>query len=46
MLRVGNQLMLAQEYDKAIRVLKKLLKVCWMNADTLSEIKVYEMLAL
>lgn len=44
--RIGNQLSEAQDYDRAIRVYKKMLKVCWIHSDTLSEIKVYEMLAI
>lgn len=28
--RIGNQLTESQEYDKAIRVYKKMLKVCWL----------------
>lgn len=44
--RIGYQLSEAQDYDRAIRVYKKMLKVCWIHSDTLSEIKVYEMLAI
>jgi hypothetical protein len=29
--RIGHQLTESQEYDKAIRVYKKMLKVCWLQ---------------
>jgi hypothetical protein len=44
--KIGHLLTESQEYDKAIRVYKKMLKVCWIQADTQNEIRVYEMLAV
>lgn len=34
-LRIGQQLTESQDYDKAIRVFKKMLKVCWLQGDSL-----------
>lgn len=35
-----------QEYEKAIRLFKKMLKVIWIEGDQKQELKLYEMLAL
>ena len=32
-LRIGRELTEQRDYDKAIRVLKKVLKVCWIHND-------------
>ena len=32
-LRIGRELTEQRDYDKAIRVLKKVLKVCWIQND-------------
>lgn len=43
---IGQQLSDMQEYEKAIRLFKKMLKVIWIEGDQKQELKLYEMLAL
>ena len=44
--KIGQKLSEDKEYDKAIRLFKKMLKCIWIEGDTKKEIKLYEMLAL
>lgn len=44
--KIGNALTESKEYDKAIRLFKKMLKCIWIEGDTKQEIKLYEKLAL
>jgi tetratricopeptide (TPR) repeat protein len=45
-LKIGQELTESKDYDNAIRILMKMLKVCWYQQDVKKELKVYEKLAL
>lgn len=45
-IRLGGIYSERKEYEKAIRLFKKLLKVIWVESDTKQEIKLYELMAL
>jgi pentatricopeptide repeat protein len=44
--KIGSALSEQKEYEKAIRLFKKMLKCIWIEGDTKQEIKLYEKLAL
>ena len=45
-LKIAKQLSSQQEYEKAVRILKKALRITWIQNLPSVEIKVYEMLAI
>ena len=45
-LKIAKYLSGQKEYEKAVRTLKKMLKVSWIQNDTKMEITAYEMLAV
>ncbi len=44
--KIAKHLSGQKEYEKSIRILKKMLKVSWIQNDNKMEITAYEMLAL
>jgi hypothetical protein len=45
-LKIAKHLSGQKEYEKSVRILKKMLKVSWIQNDNKMEITAYEMLAL